>query len=131
MKLSVLNMFIILLSALAFCSCVGTLTKTYAYEGFDDKPCAKSTKMGISKDMIPKGDEDLYIRKSQIVPPVCPACPSIETSCPVPKPCTPCPPCGRCPEPSFDCKKVPNYNAAKKNKVVPRAVLTDFSSFGM
>ena len=87
--------------------------------------------MGLLKSMIPKGDEDLYILKSQIVPPVCPVCPSISTSCPPQKAQTPCPPCGRCPEPSFDCKKVPNYATANKNNVVPRAVLGDFSSFGM
>jgi hypothetical protein len=87
--------------------------------------------MGVLKSMIPKGDEDLYILKSQIVPPVCPVCPSISTSCPPQKSQTPCPPCGRCPEPSFECKKVPNYATAKKNNVVPRAVLSDFSTFGM
>ena len=33
-------------------------------------------------------------------------------NCPAPRPiCPPCPPCARCPEPAFDCKKVPNYNA--------------------
>jgi len=31
---------------------------------------------GVSRKMIPKGNEDLYILKSEIVPPVCPACPS-------------------------------------------------------
>ena len=30
---------------------------------------------GIPKSQIPAGDEDLYILKSQIVPPVCPVCP--------------------------------------------------------
>ena len=87
--------------------------------------------MGVTQSMIPKGDEDLYVLKSQIVPPVCPACPS---SCPPEKKnssCPPCPPCARCPEPSFDCKKVPNYASAQKNNVVPRAVLSDFSTFGM
>ena len=31
---------------------------------------------GVSRKMIPRGNEDLYILKSEIVPPVCPACPS-------------------------------------------------------
>jgi hypothetical protein len=44
--------------------------------------------------------------------------------------CQPCPPCGRCPEPAFECKKVPNYNS-NNNKYLPRAVLADFSQFGM
>ena len=42
----------------------------------------------------------------------------------------PCPPCGRCPEPSFTCKKVPNY-ASKNQDHLPRPVLTNFSNFGM
>lgn len=129
LKLSVLHIFIILLTALAFCSCVGTIV----YEGFHESTSEnKSDGIGVSKSMIPNGDEDLYILKSQVVPPVCPACPSITTSPPQKsEKCTPCPPCGRCPEPSFECKKVPNYSAAKRNKVVPRAVLTNFSNFGM
>lgn len=84
---------------------------------------------GIYASQIPSGDEDLYILKSQIVPPVCPACPSSAT-CPRQEPCQPCPPCARCPEPSFECKKVPNY-AANNDQYLPRPVLNDFSSFGM
>tara|TARA_Y100000992_G_C21245583_1_gene483123 strand:+ start:880 stop:1395 length:516 start_codon:yes stop_codon:yes gene_type:complete len=44
--------------------------------------------------------------------------------------CPPCPPCARCPEDAFKCKKVPNYEA-KTPEGLPRAVLSDFSSFGM
>lgn len=43
----------------------------------------------------------------------------------------PCPPCERCPEPSFDCKRVPNYNSAATNQYLPQPVLADFSQFGM
>lgn len=83
----------------------------------------------INRSQIPPGDEDLYILKSQIVPPVCPACPQ-QTACPRQEPCQPCPPCARCPEPAFECKKVPNYSAAN-DQYLPRPVLNDFSSFGM
>ena len=31
---------------------------------------------GIPRNMIPAGEEDLYILKSQVVPPVCPVCPA-------------------------------------------------------
>lgn len=84
---------------------------------------------GIPKNQIPVGDEDLYILKSQVVPPVCPVCPTAngafrEKKCPA------CPPCGRCPEPAFDCKKVPNYSAFN-SKYMPMPVLTSFSGFGM
>lgn len=88
---------------------------------------------GISFDDIPDGEEDLYIKKSEIVPPVCPACPTI-AECPREKPCPPCPACARCPEPAFECKKVPNYAsdaAGAYSAFLPRPVLTDFSSFGM
>lgn len=86
--------------------------------------------IGIPRSEIPDGDEDLYILKSQVVPPVCPACPPV-IACPKETECPPCRPCGRCPEPSFDCKKVPNYNVGMKNAYLPRPVLADFSQFGM
>ena len=91
---------------------------------------------GIPKSQIPSGQEDLYILKSQVVPPVCPACPTVkggqggeggqggQSKCP------PCPACARCPEPSFECKKVPNYSAIGSDSL-PAPVLSDFSSFGM
>jgi hypothetical protein len=52
--------------------------------------------------------------------------PTNKCGCPKPRPC---PPCGRCPEPAFECKKVPSYS--DNQKFLPQAVLTDFSSFGM
>ena len=84
---------------------------------------------GVPSTSIPPGDEDLYILKSEIVPPVCPACPTSE-SCPREKPCRPCPPCARCPEPAFECKKVPNYRAGNSD-YLPKPVLNDFGEFGM
>ena len=84
---------------------------------------------GVPSTSIPPGDEDLYILKSEIVPPVCPACP-VSTSCPREKPCRPCPPCARCPEPAFECKKVPNYRAGNSD-YLPKPVLNDFGQFGM
>lgn len=88
-----------------------------------------NTVLGIPKSQIPSGDEDLYILKSQVVPPVCPICPSPIISCDKKKDCPPCAPCGRCPEPSFECKKVPSYKP--ENQYLPVPVLADFSSFGM
>ena len=84
---------------------------------------------GVPATSIPPGDEDLYILKSEIVPPVCPACPTT-ANCPREKPCRPCPPCARCPEPAFECKKVPNYRAGDSN-YLPKPVLNDFGEFGM
>lgn len=48
-----------------------------------------------------------YILKSQIVPPVCPACPP---PCDRTEGCPPCPPCARCPAMPFRCERVPVYS---------------------
>jgi hypothetical protein len=86
-----------------------------------------SPPQGVAHDQIPAGEDDLYILKSQIVPPVCPAFP---TACPKSKKsadeCPACPACERCPEPSYDCKLVPNYESATN---LPVPLLNDFSSF--
>ena len=103
---------------------------------------------GIPKSEIAPGDEDLYILKSQVVPPVCPACPAYgptallsqkssatdsettDSETTDPNKCPPCPACERCPEPSFACKLVPNYGSSN-NSMMPVPVLSAFSTFGM
>ena len=103
------------------------------YSTYDSSAYYNSLPQGIPKSQIPPGQEDLYILKSQVVPPVCPKCPDPIVQCPDnfdANKCPPCPPCARCPEPAFDCKKVPNYNAFNQN-YMPVPVLSDFSSFGM
>jgi hypothetical protein len=89
---------------------------------------SSSLPTGIPKSQILPGQEDLYILKSQVVPPVCPACNPVVVY--KDKECQACPACARCPEPSFECKKVPNYNAVN-NEYLPTPVLTSFASFGM
>ena len=91
----------------------------------------KINKNNVSRSQIPPGDEDLYILKSQVIPPVCPACPAV-TTCPSSeqKKCPPCPPCARCPEPAFECKKVPNYSG-QNDSYLPQPVMSDFSQFGL
>jgi len=78
-------------------------------------PPPQAAEQGVKFGDIPQGQHDLYILKSQVVPPVCPACPVIEKDSG--KKCQPCPPCGRCPEPSFTCKKVPNYKNMDETKL--------------
>jgi len=92
-------------------------------EGFDD---SSDSPQGVPASQIPSGDEDMYILKSQVVPPVCPRCPTV-ASCPRSEPAPPCPACERCPEPSFDCKKIPNYSGG--NGTLPQPLLGDFSAF--
>lgn len=91
----------------------------------------KNGPLGIPASQIPAGSEDMYILKSEVIPPVCPACPTV-SGCPRPAPYPACPPCGRCPEPAFECKKVPNYSSnTDNNSYIPVPVLADFSQFGM
>ena len=97
---------------------------------------AGSSAAGIPANQIITGQEDLYILKSTVVPPVCPACPAVRCNNnsngknSTPAKCPPCPPCARCPEPSFECKKVPNYSLSNNN-ALPRPVLSSFSQFGL
>ena len=92
---------------------------------------SSSLPQGVSQGSILPGQEDLYILKSEVVPPVCPVC-QVTQTCPNNKleKCPPCPACARCPEPNFECKKVPNYNAIN-DQYLPMPVLNDFSTFGM
>jgi len=94
----------------------------------EDGTYDSSMPQGIPKGMIAPGQEDLYILKSEIVPPVCPACPQ-SGACPRKEKCPACKPCGRCPEPNYNCKLVPNYSAG--NQFLPSPVLNSFSTFGM
>ena len=82
---------------------------------------------GIRKSEIAKGREDMYILKSEIIPPICPKCPDAAI-CPRQTACPACPPCARCPEPSFTCKKVPNYNSQNKSEL-PLPMLNTFAAF--
>ena len=43
--------------------------------------------------------------------------------------CPPCPACERCPEPAFECKKVPNYRSPSIDNYMPVPILNDFSRF--
>lgn len=132
LKLSYLSLFLIVLISLILgmlCNnVVEGMTGSSPAETKAQKKAAKlANPKGVPKSQIPNGEEHLYILKSQIVPPVCPACPT-STNCPRDKPAPPCPPCARCPEPSFDCKKVPNYNS-NNEQYLPKPMLSDFSSF--
>lgn len=92
---------------------------------------------GIFRSQIPAGQEDLYILKSEVVPPICPKCPDPIVKCDSnnggefdQSKCRPCPAPERCPEPSFECKRVPTYKAFNQD-YMPVPVLNSFSTFGM
>lgn len=110
--------------------------KTGVMEGFTSSVSNSQTMegsvpdhvQGVKKKDIRPEDSDLYILKSQVVPPVCPRCPEpvvIEK-----KDCPPCPACERCPEPTYKCEMVPNYESgASDGTEMPRPFLNDFSEF--
>lgn len=91
---------------------------------------SSSLPVGIKKTDIPVGQENLYILKTEIVPPVCPVCPNINIASLKKEQCPPCPACERCPESKFECKKVPKYDTADKG-FLPNAVLSNYTQFGM
>jgi len=105
------------------------------YSTYDSSAYYNSLPQGIPRSQIVPGEEDLYILKSQVVPPVCPApviidkCKNDNANNDTTK-CPPCPACQRCAEPAFECKKVPNYKAFNQD-YMPVPVLSDFSGFGM
>lgn len=123
-KLQTIHLFLALLIIL-FISNLGVSVQEY----FENKEASSAQPLGIPQSDIPPGNADMYILKSEIVPPVCPKCPDV-MACPKQQKCRPCPPCGRCPAPAFTCKKVPNYQA-RGGDYLPRPVLNDFSQFGM
>ena len=134
MRFHKLHLFIILLLSLVFCGCLGSFMR----EGMSSKqPTTTGTDNsvtsalppGVPGSQIPPGQENMYILKSEIVPPVCPMCPQA-AACPRQEKCPPCPACARCPEPAFECKKVPNY-ASSNDNYLPRPIMSDFSQFGM
>jgi len=136
LQLSNLHLFLLLILILALSTLGLNIAEGFEgsmqSEGGDSHPALPE---GIKKSDIPEGDEDLYILKSEVVPPVCPKCPDLKSDCGDGKKdkCPPCPPCARCPEPAFTCKKVPNYNAAsvggKLPSQMPMPMLNSFATF--
>ena len=85
-----------------------------------EEPKACDKKKGIRREDIPPGEHDIWVRKTTLVPPVCPKCPSVINKCNTDdSKCPPCPPCGRCPKPEFECKKVPIYQGDSLRRVMP------------
>ena len=145
MKLKKFHIFLILLASLIVC-CLGfsalegmtnnsslasNTESTLDFASNEEKiqSSVPASKMkAIPKNQIPEGDEDLYILKSQIVPPVCPKCPDVK-KCDTQKECPPCPAPQRCPEKPYECKMVPKYSDPRVSSHLPRPVLNDFSTF--
>ena len=84
---------------------------------------------GIPASQIPSGDKDLYILKTDIVPPPFnqqQSCPSVHKD---KSECGVCPKVMPCPRPAYSCKLTPNYNALPEEENEPLPMLNSFSSF--
>ena len=98
MKIKPLHIFLSLFGFLIICSLFTSATQNFqdatvnvndVYDvnrvdinaGIMTPPIATANRnfeAGIPAAQIPPGDEDLYILKSEMVPPVCPKCPTFE-----------------------------------------------------
>ena len=81
-----------------------------------------------NSENVDDDDDDLYILKSQIVPPVCPKCPDVKR-CDTTKDCPACPAPKRCPPKPFECKMVPKWSDPRESKNGPRPILNSFDTF--
>jgi len=142
LRLTYIHIFILLILALALCPLLGGncgILEGMENNGESRSPYTQSKSKGgesrspytnasyntaqkveelepISKTKIPEGTEDMYVLRSEVANLL------KKNSCP------PCQPCARCPEPSFECKKVPTYSKLN-NGYLPKPVLNDFSTF--
>ena len=82
----------------------------------------------VEKIPSTEGDDELYVLKSQIVPPVCPKCPDVK-KCDASKNCPSCPAPKRCPAKPFECKMVPKWSDPRLSKTEPKPVLNSFDTF--
>ena len=80
------------------------------------------------KSKMSQGNDELYVLKSQIVPPICPKCPDVK-KCDTNKDCPPCPAPKRCPPTPFECKMVPKFNDPRSSTHLPKPVLNSFDTF--
>ena len=135
MKLQRFHVYIALLALLLLCCLVG-FNRT---EGYSNSCKNKKTKHHSSKHHSSKHhssptaddyfNDSNYMLKTAAIPPVCPKCPDVTIDEKFHrKKCPTCPSCERCPEPSFTCKKVPDYSFTNMN-YLPKPMLNDFSQF--
>ena len=82
----------------------------------------------IKKSQIPEGKEHLYIKKSNVILPACPVCPTLK-KCDTNLPCAPCPEPEPCPNNPIDCKMVPIWDDPSVKKHLPKPALNSFDKF--
>ena len=70
------------------------------------------------KSQIPIGKEHLYIKKTNVILPVCPKCPSIR-KCDTTTECPQCPEPEQCPNNPIECKMMPKWEDPTIKKYLP------------
>ena len=119
LKLHKIHIFMLLLLALVLCPILGGTCHREGLHNQEPKQEKVNRSLhSVKRNEIPKGNEDLYVLRKDVVS-------LLKNSSE-----RPCPPCERCPEPSFECKKVPNYSSIAVDEYMPKPVLNDFSTFG-
>ena len=130
-KLCLFMMFLLLV----VCTMIFNKSSIEGHEdlNYDPNDVGENKTEEVSPVQITPGFEDLYQLKTKAWPPVSTIqIKEVEKEVNdelVDGKCPPCPPCGRCPEPSFECKKVPNYRSPAADNYLPMPVLNDFSTF--
>tara|TARA_Y100001970_G_scaffold70426_1_gene89670 strand:+ start:3183 stop:3719 length:537 start_codon:yes stop_codon:yes gene_type:complete len=90
------------------------------FEDIVKQNALKTSIRPIPKSQIPKGKEHLYIKKSNVILPSCPVCPTLK-KCDT-KLCPPCPEPEVCPNNPVDCKMVPMWNDPTVKKYLPKPI---------
>ena len=82
-----------------------------------------------SPSSVPGANNDAIVQNTATLNEIKGSITQINQQKPKPDTCPPCPACERCPEPAFDCKKVPNYRSPSIGQYLPMPILNDFSTF--
>lgn len=120
----------ILLGIVVIIGCIGSSMMTSFREALENSKPSSSSERDSGKNREkespnpnPLANDNAYILKSSIVPPVCPKCPDLISSNKEKK-CPPCPPCGRCPETKYKCEILNNPMQLANDLSIVRPNLT-------
>lgn len=119
---------LILLGIVIIIGCIGKNMMTSFREELENPTTSSEKDDGKNREKKepnpnPLANDNAYILKSSIVPPVCPKCPDLISSNKEKK-CPPCPPCGRCPETKLKCESVLSPMMAANDLSIVRPNLT-------
>jgi len=108
-------------------SSVTNITNGSKTDNSDSTPVAAESKSSTPSS-VPESN-DAIVQNTAALNEIKGSITQINQQKPKPETCPPCPACERCPEPAFDCKKVPNYRSPSIGQYLPMPILNDFSTF--